>query len=541
MPTRLARRELMFVALAFLLLTCLVTYPQAFQLTSHVGEHYDSLFGTWRLAWIAHQLIEDPRHLFDANIFFPEQNTLAYSDAALLLGITGAPLIWAGVKPVVVYNVLVLASFVASGTAMYVLVRRLTGARIAAWIAALIFAFQPYRYAHFPQVELLWTCWIPLSILALHDLLETRRVSTAMALGLVVSLQAWSSLYYAVFLVTGLGVLFMVWIARTWRGSLSVLKPLAIAAATAALLCGPYAVPYMQARETIGARTEQDVTDWSPSLQNYIATAETSVIWDREPVRAGRIEGVLFPGFAAIGLAIAGALVGRARTFAFVVLVAVAFGASLGANGLLYPVLRELLIPYEGLRVPGRMFVLVSAGMSVLAGYAVAHFGGSLGGATRRGVAMILGAVIVLEGLSIPLRLQPVPNDTGLIYTFLAEQPRTTILEWPLPRPDRLGFTQEPERMYASMAHWQRLANGYSGYYPPSYVTLLNVMERFPAPETFPSLRGRRVRYIVLHSTPDPHAYARLVAALHANPNVEVMLSERVGIEDLTLVRVRGV
>ena len=88
-----------------------------------MGEHYDSLFSTWRLAWIAHQLPRDPLHLFDANIFYPELDTLSYSDALLLPGFLGAPLMWMGLHPVVEHNLLVLISFVACGVSMYFLVQ----------------------------------------------------------------------------------------------------------------------------------------------------------------------------------------------------------------------------------------------------------------------------------------------------------------------------------------------------------------------------------------------------------------------------------
>ena len=44
-------------------------------------------FSTWRLAWIAHALRTDPRHLFDANIFWPER-------LARLLGCDAARSSW---------------------------------------------------------------------------------------------------------------------------------------------------------------------------------------------------------------------------------------------------------------------------------------------------------------------------------------------------------------------------------------------------------------------------------------------------------------
>src|SRR5438874_1690095 len=102
-------RELAGVLVGFAALTAAFTYPQLRYIGSRAGTHYDALFSTWRLAWIAHALRTDPRHLFDANIFWPEAGTLAYSDAALLPGLIGTPLIWFGLHPLVVHNLFVLA------------------------------------------------------------------------------------------------------------------------------------------------------------------------------------------------------------------------------------------------------------------------------------------------------------------------------------------------------------------------------------------------------------------------------------------------
>src|SRR5262249_31774259 len=123
---------------------------------------------------VAHAAAHDPWHLFDANIFYPARNTLALSDAMLLPAILGSPLIWAGVHPVVAYNMLVLASFVASGTAMYILARELTASRIAAWFAGSVFAFVPYRFGHYPQLELLWDWPIPMALWAFHRVIGLR-------------------------------------------------------------------------------------------------------------------------------------------------------------------------------------------------------------------------------------------------------------------------------------------------------------------------------------------------------------------------------
>ncbi|HVQ14024.1 MAG TPA: hypothetical protein VMS40_10545, partial [Vicinamibacterales bacterium] len=98
-------------ALALLIaLTILLTWPQALHLGTKVAAHDDPLFSIWRLAWVAHSLPMDPQHVFDANIFHPHVRTLAYSDAMLFESLLAAPSLWAGVNPVLVYNVLLLAA-----------------------------------------------------------------------------------------------------------------------------------------------------------------------------------------------------------------------------------------------------------------------------------------------------------------------------------------------------------------------------------------------------------------------------------------------
>jgi hypothetical protein len=55
-------------------------------LGTRLPNHDDSYPSMWRIAWIAHDLRTDPRHLFGANVFYPERPTLAYTDATLLEG-----------------------------------------------------------------------------------------------------------------------------------------------------------------------------------------------------------------------------------------------------------------------------------------------------------------------------------------------------------------------------------------------------------------------------------------------------------------------
>ena len=72
-------RELGVIA-AYLTGAVVFTYPLVSGLTNMVTDLADPLLNSWALAWVIHQVPRDPLHLFDANIFFPETGTLAFSE-----------------------------------------------------------------------------------------------------------------------------------------------------------------------------------------------------------------------------------------------------------------------------------------------------------------------------------------------------------------------------------------------------------------------------------------------------------------------------
>jgi hypothetical protein len=272
-------RELLFVVAGFTLLTVAFTYPQARFISSRTSEYYDTLFNIWRLAWVAHQLPRDPLHLFDANMFYPHPHTLAYSDAMLLPGVLGAPLIWIGFTPVLVHNLFVFLSFAACGIAMYVLCRDLTGSKAAAWIAGIIFAFQPYRFAHYPHLELLLAWPIPLAFLAAQRVAASGRLRHGIWLGVTIALQAFCCVYYAVFLGTAIVVLLAVQlIGRKREDIVRMIRPGLAACAVTALLVGPYVLPYLAVGRT---RAAGEVEEFSSTLASYAAVPPGNVVYGR--------------------------------------------------------------------------------------------------------------------------------------------------------------------------------------------------------------------------------------------------------------------
>src|SRR4029079_14276210 len=115
----------------------------------------DAQFSIWNVAWVAHALVTDPRHVFDANIFYPHTGTLAYSEANLVAGAFATIPYLVTRNPVVTYNVTVFAAILAAFVATWALARRLTGSPWAALVAATGFAFCACVQSRTAEIQLL--------------------------------------------------------------------------------------------------------------------------------------------------------------------------------------------------------------------------------------------------------------------------------------------------------------------------------------------------------------------------------------------------
>jgi hypothetical protein len=347
------------------LMTVIVTWPQALHLGSQIATHNDPHFSMWRLGWIAYALRTDPRHLFDANIFYPELRTLAYSDATLLEGIVAAPLWWAHVPPVLIHNVLLLGGIVASGVGMFVLARYLTASFAAAMVSAAIFTMAPYRIEHFMHLELQWTMWMPLACWAVHRAFDERPLKWGLLVGLFVWLQVISSVYYGIFLAMMVAALAVLLAAGDWRRARAAAPGLLAGALVAAVLILPYMWPYLQNAKTLGSRDVVEIAQYSATPANYLASPPQNWLWGWTADRFGSNEARLFPGLGAVLLTLVGfAHRPRRLVWIYAALCALAVELSFGVNGWLYRWLYAHVHALHGLRAPARFAVLAQCALA---------------------------------------------------------------------------------------------------------------------------------------------------------------------------------
>ena len=491
-------------ALVFTVLTAAFTWPQVLRPLS-VPPHDDAYFSMWRIAWIAHQLPRDPLHLFDANILYPEKRTLAYSDAVLVQGLAGAPFIWLGAPVVLVYNAQILATFVLCGLGAFLLVRDLSGRSAAGLVAGAVFAFATYRFDHYVHLELLSAQWMPFALWMLHRTLVSGRLSDGLWTGAFGALQGLSSVYFGIFFATIAAVLapLLFWSTPSLHRRRALL-PLAAGALLAAAVLGIYALPYRAARSVVGERAAGEQALYAAGPKHYMASMPDSLLYGDITGRIGLHEKRLFPGFAAMLLTLIALWppLDRRRV-AYGIALAIAVDISFGHRGILGAWLQSHVGVYGGLRVVARIGAVVLLLVAVLAGFGFARLLAAVGRRIPTGpLAGAIALIILAEYAMRPMVLERVETQPGEVYRWLREQPPGVVAEFPLPAswkgPLEFGF-HESRFTYNSSFHWKPMVNGYSGFWPASYVLLSRAVEDFPSDGTMRELARKGVAYLLLH------------------------------------------
>ncbi|MGH9411725.1 MAG: hypothetical protein ACRD1V_20000, partial [Vicinamibacterales bacterium] len=397
----------------------------------------DPLFSAWRIARVAHQLVTDPRHLFDGNTFYPLPLSLTFSDSTLLEAIIGAPFIVSGADPLIVANLLTILAIPACGLAFFYASWRLTDDPRAALVAALVGAWYPFHAEHYSHLELQWLMFVPLALVAALRMLAAPDWRRGMLFGAALAAQWLASMYVGVMLFSFL-VPFLLIVAIGWRVRPS--RALAAAAATLAVLVPALlllGIPYVKGLAIRGERGRAEVMAGSADPQDYghAHWRLASYHWMSRTNHRGERE--LMPGISSVALAAAGAVPPLgASSIALLVSGAAAFDWSLGLKGLTYGALYDHSAAFRGMRVPARFSAIVGCALALLGAFGARRI--LRLGQTRRAqtITCALLAGLVLMDLRVAPDIGPRAVSIPSIYNrvtpnmVLAELPRDHEFEY---------------------------------------------------------------------------------------------------------------
>jgi len=491
-----------------IVLTALMTYPTIVHPASMARwDSPDARFSIWNVAWVAHALLTDPRHVFDANIFYPHTGTLAYSEANLVAGAMAAIPFAIARNPVVAYNVTVFLAIVLAFVFTWALVRRLTASSPAALVAATGFAFCACVQSRTAEIQLLMIFVFPLAFLAFHRFVAEPSLARGAILGVTLAVAGLACGYFGVFagLAIGLAALWYGWRHPRPRAYwLGLVAALAIAVGIVA----PFFRPYVKLRSEQGARQTvnfEEMHGYSADPRSYLTTPSVALGWMERVVPEGKE--VLFPGLVMIVFAIAGFAM-SARTGAsasprravglYAVIAIFAAWASFGPQAGLFGWLAKFVPFMSFIRAPARFGILVAFALAVVAGVGVAAALVRVAAMRRAALAAALVAVTAGELYaswgSLYKPVDPVPEE----YRLLATLPRGPVVEFSFPyRPEDLG--RHTRYMFWSTWHWQPLINGYSDFIPGDFREMARPLNFFPDAQSFQLLKARQARYVVMH------------------------------------------
>ena len=489
----------LFVALTFVLTYPISTHPGSVSL----GNDPDVHTFTWTLAWDAHAFVHKPWAIFNANIFFPYDRTLAFSENLIGSAFIAAPILWVTGNPVLAMNAVALLSVALCGIGAYVLARGIGLSPTAAVICGIIFAFSPARFFRFPQLHLTAIQWIPFTLASLQAYFDHgRKRDLRIAIGLF-TLQALTSLHGGVYLLLAV-IAFLV--HRIVLGTpIAFMQRLRDIGVLGALLCVPALLlvpPYLRVQKEMGlVRT---LENWIASRESFLASPTHAHAWllarmSDIPVNE-RASAFLFPGYlalmlAAIALFTIGARAHRRDVVLYLLIAVIGLVLAAGPPLSVWPYV-YWLPGLNFIRIPSRFFLLTVLAIAVLAALGFERLTALRSFRTRLGLTCIACALLVAEFATVPLPVVPYTVEFASVDRWLAGQPKPfAVAEVPVGPTMRYHSTY----MLHSMAHWQKTVHGHSSLLAPFHERLYEQLRSFPDEVSVRSLSEFGVNYVVVH------------------------------------------
>ena len=478
----------------------------------------DTWLNLWALSWTAEHLLTSPSALFDANIFFPRSNTLAYTDHFIGQALLVAPVYWVS-GGVLAYNLAWYLAFTLTAWGGYLWVRRalgdVPGGEAAAFVAGAICLLVPGKRTALSHLQVISLQGVTLALFAFHGVLQRPGLYSGLGLAAAAAWAALCSWYTAAYVGLLLPVLGLIAIGVpglvTDRARVAGFGVAALI--LAAVVVAPVAGPYQSVQEELAVqRPVEELAETSLRPVDYVA----SWSWLHAPwLPSGSGAGGYFLGFVASALALIGVVVaardGERWPLAYAAVGAGFMVLSLGPRlqvgdatiPLPYGLLYEHVPGFTGLRNPYRAAFIAALLFALPAGRGALWV---IGRCRLRllardrwrtrprvhflepaswGAAAILVLIHLLEAWPGPQEVARLPRP-GPAWAWLAERGEEgALFAWPLPRP----IDYNARYQLWTIASWQPLVNGHSGIFPPEFVALYSLDAEFPEPRYLATIK----------------------------------------------------
>ncbi len=287
----------------YLALAIAMTWPLATQLSTATPDLGDPLLNAWIVDWVCHALTHAPLELFNAPMYYPAKNMLAFSENMTGIAIVVLPFHLAGLPALATYNIALLLGFAFSGYGAFVLARLITRNTAAALIAGVVHAFASFKIAHVQHLQIVWSGWLPLLLAAILVYWREPRARNAVFLAFVFAMNGLTNIHWLLFGGFALFVTIAFLQFAEPRRERAFWLRLCAALVIASLVLLPFLIPYQLVANEYGARrTTYEARLGSATPMHWLVGSSRNVIYGRLFDSWRTDERELFPGLLAIVL-----------------------------------------------------------------------------------------------------------------------------------------------------------------------------------------------------------------------------------------------
>lgn len=541
-----------------------ITYPLIFHLGNYAVGLGDELVIAWIQNWVIHSLTTNPFSIFEANLYFPYHNTLAYSDLFLTSSILSIiPLKLVG-QPIAVVNFTLISSFVLLGFSIYLLCFYLTKDFLASLLSGILVIFSTAVLDKTTHLQILAVQWVPLSILFFLIYIKSQK-SKYLAVSLLFFLtQVYNSFLPGYFILFSYVIIYTYsWFYNRKQAKKIITKKNIFLFILSLSLVLPITIPYYQVSKEFNyvrdirdaihfAIQPEDLLYPSPHtrLQNYLVSLpfnKESQNGEFKPGYLGLIFTILMAyalwyfivnfkkkdffinSFSSIG--IAGLILSLGPAL------------HLGRQTIHWPfpvplpyILFYYLLPgFKGFRNSSRWEILFILSIVVVIVLVLHKILKKYSIKTRSVIYLLLAFSCVVE-FNFPMKFINVPQKEEFpsVYNWLNTTPaNTSVIIMPAYNWNMMYSGDEISRNYYSLANFRRSVNGYTGFSPPPWQDLLvNLQQNFPNQESVKIIRDIGVDYVIV----DKNGYDKnfkskqlkddgnsVIDSLKKNPSLELV------------------
>jgi hypothetical protein len=524
----------MFVSLVlFFIAAVYITYPLLFHLGDLVTGFGDQLLIAWIQNWVIHALFTNPLSLFDANLYYPYHNTLAYTETFIVTSILAIPARLLVGEPIATVNFTLISSLVFLGFSVYLLGFYLTRNFWASLFAGFLVVFSPAVLDTSVHLQFLSMECVPLAILFFLHFMNTRK-SRYFALSLLfLVLQLYNSIEPGFFIAFSFAVIFIIYVWKDkkffWIISAKNVLIAVIALIPVMIIATPY---FSVAHQFHYSRDIRDSIHFALQPEDFAYPGTTTRLQEllmrsvptnnysqNNEFHAGYL-GLVFSILVvfAIGFGIRNYRTGGRLLMIFFALALVgliiSFGPALHLGRhtvhkpfpvpLPYGLFYYVIPGFNGMRDSARWNMLFIVSMAVVIAITLNNLL-SRYSVIKKTILYGLLFVGVIAEYNFPMQFYPISpfKDIPQVYSWLATTaPDTKIIEMPIYNWNSFPFAEiEIQRDYYSLADFRKTVNGASGFSPPPWQVLVTGLTmKFPSRDTILELKHLGVNYIIVHT-----------------------------------------